>query len=253
MLSVAHSIPEATRERLDMILTGQTAAGGGMPLVKPLEHKPGQMTAPRTEQYRSDDALWLPITVASFVFETGDLAYLDKALPYADSGEATVFEHLVQALRFSIAHTGAHGLVQGLAADWNDCLQFGVEGESMFSTFLFANGLRVVRELAELKGDEATASWCAEQAEIVGKAIDEHAWDGEWFIRGISATGAALGSSAAEEGRIYLEPNVWAVISGVTSREQAEKAMESVHAHLATEHGVELCNPPHTTSLAGVG
>src|SRR5690554_3286640 len=253
MLAVAHSIPEATRERLDMILTGQTAAGGGMPLVKPLEHEPGQMMAPRTEQYRSDDALWLPITVANFVYETGDLAYLDTVLPYADHGEATVFEHLVQALQFSIDHTGTHGLVQGLAADWNDCIQFGVEGESMFSTFLFANGLRVVKELAELKGDTETAAWCTEQSRVVGKAIDEHAWDGQWFIRGISATGAALGSAQAEEGRIYLEPNVWAVISGVTTPDQALAAMDSVHEHLATEHGVELCNPPHTKSMPGIG
>jgi len=253
MLAVAHAIPEATRERLDLILTGQTAEGGGMPLVKPLEHRPGHMTAPATEQYRSDDALWLPITVANFVYETGDLGYLDEVLPYADHGEATVFEHLVQALRFSIAHTGTHGLVQGLAADWNDCIQFGVEGESMFSTFLFANGLRLVKELAELKGDPATAAWCDEQSAVVRQAIDEHAWDGSWFIRGISATGAALGSAAAEEGRIYLEPNVWAVISGVTSPEQASAAMESVHEHLATEHGVELCSPPHTKPLPGVG
>jgi len=253
MLAVAHSIPEATRERLDMILTGQTAAGGGMPLVKPLEHRPGHMTAPRTEQYRSDDALWLPITVANFVYETGDLDYLDHVLPYADHGEATVFEHLVQALQFSIDHTGEHGLVQGLAADWNDCIQFGVEGESMFSTFLFANGLRVVRELAQLKGDEATAAWCAERSAIVGRAIDEHAWDGQWFIRGISATGAALGSAQATEGRIYLEPNVWAVISGVTSPDRARAAMDSVGTHLATEHGVELCHPPHTRSMPGIG
>lgn len=253
MLSVAHSIPEATRERLDMILTGQTSAGGGMPLVKPLEHRPGHMTPPRLEEYRSDDALWLPITVASFVYETGDLDYLDRVLPYADNGEATVFEHLVQALRFAVEHTGEHGLVQGLAADWNDCLQFGVEGESMFSTFLFANGLRIVRELAELKGDAETAAWCAEQSETVGRAIAEHAWDGQWFIRGISATGAALGSAAADEGRIYLEPNVWAVISGVTSPEQARTAMDSVHEHLATEHGVELCAPPHTKPVPGVG
>ena len=62
-------------------------------------------------------------------------------------------------------------IVQGLAADWNDCIQFGVEGESMFSTFLFANGLRIVRELAEVKGDTETAAWCEEQSRIVGKVI----------------------------------------------------------------------------------
>ena len=137
MLAVTHSIPEAVRERLDLILTGQTAEGGAMPLVKPLTHTPGQEQAPTVEQYRSDDTLWLPLTVANFVFETGDLDYLDTELPYADSGRASVLDHLLQALRFSMAHRGTNGLMQGLAADWNDCVNLGVSGESLFSTFLF--------------------------------------------------------------------------------------------------------------------
>src|SRR5690606_27173911 len=83
MLAVAHAIPEATRERLDMILTGQTAEGGGMPLVKPLTHRPGKERTPEVHQYRSDDTLWLPITVQNYVYETGDLSYLDTVLPYA--------------------------------------------------------------------------------------------------------------------------------------------------------------------------
>ena len=40
MLAVTHSIPGPVEERLDLILTGQTAEGGGMPLVKPLTHRP---------------------------------------------------------------------------------------------------------------------------------------------------------------------------------------------------------------------
>ncbi|MCQ4052110.1 N,N'-diacetylchitobiose phosphorylase, partial [Klebsiella pneumoniae] len=73
MLAVTHAIPEAVRERLDLILTGQTAEGGALPLVKPLTHRPGHEPTPPIEKYRSDDALWLPITVANFVHETGDL------------------------------------------------------------------------------------------------------------------------------------------------------------------------------------
>ena len=252
MLAVAHAIPEAVRERLDMILTGQTAEGGGLPLVKPLTHRPGHMPTPALEQYRSDDALWLPITVAAFVRETGDVGYLDRVLPYADHGEADVLGHLVQALTFSLDHLGENGLVQGLAADWNDCLQFGTTGESMFSTFLLANGLRVTRELALESGRDDAAAWCAERLEALAPAIDR-AWDGDWYIRGISATGAALGSAAADEGKIYLEPNVWAVISGAVEPERARRAMDAVGEHLASEHGVALCHPPHTKPMAGIG
>jgi len=253
MLAVAHAIPEATRERLDMILTGQTAEGGGMPLVKPLTHRPGKERTPEVHQYRSDDTLWLPITVQNYVYETGDLSYLDTVLPYADQGEASVFQHLVQALRFSINHKGQHGLIQGLAADWNDCLQFGVEGESLFTSFLFANGLRIVRELAELRSDEDTMVWADAELATIRAAINEHAWDGDWFIRGISAVGTPLGSASADEGKIYLESNVWAVISGAATAEQQRSAMDAVHQHLASEHGVALCEPPHTKPMDGIG
>ncbi len=251
-LAVTHAIGPAVRERLDMLLTAQTAEGGGLPLVKPLTHTPGHEPTPALEEYRSDDALWLPIAVAAVVGESGDPGYLDVVLPFADSGEATVLGHLRRALEFSIAHRGPNGLVQGLAADWNDCLQFGTTGESMFSTFLLANGLRVTHELAVAAGHDDDARWCAERLADLEPAI-EAAWDGDWFIRGISATGAALGSSAAEEGRIYLEPNVWAAISGATSRDRAERAMDAVHEHLATEHGVALCAPPHTRPMEGIG
>ena len=252
MLAVTHAIPGPVRERLDMILTGQTEEGGAMPLVKPLTHNPGHEATPLLEKYRSDDALWLPITVANFVYETGDVSYLDQVLPYADHGGATVFEHLTQALRFSLKHLGANGLVQGLQADWNDCIQFGTTGESMFSTFLMANGLRVVAELAEQTGREVDATWARSTLDRLQPVL-ESAWDGEWYIRGISATGAKLGSDALDEGKIYLEPNVWAAMSGVIPRERAIGAMDSVKKHLSTEHGVALCHPPHTHPVPGVG
>lgn len=252
MLAVIHAIPEAVRERLDMILTGQTEEGGAMPLVKPLTHNPGHEETPTVEKYRSDDPLWLPITVANFVYETGDLGYLDTVLPYADHGEATVFEHLKQAIQFSLNHLGDNGLVQGLQADWNDCIQFGTTGESMFSTFLMANGVRIIAELAEQSGRDEDAAWARSVLEGLQPVL-EGAWDGDWYIRGISATGAKLGSDALDEGKIYLEPNVWAAISQTIPRERAIGAMDSVHERLANEHGVALCAPAHTKEVPGVG
>jgi cellobiose phosphorylase len=122
----------------------------------------------------------------------------------------------------------------------------------MFSTFLLANGLRVTHQLAVESGREAAARWCEDQLAGLEPAIDA-AWDGEWFIRGISETGAPLGSHLADEGQIYLEPNVWAAISGATSRERAVSAMDAVHDRLASEHGVALCDPPHTHPMPGIG
>ncbi|MBN1430041.1 MAG: N,N'-diacetylchitobiose phosphorylase [Anaerolineae bacterium] len=246
MLAVTHSIPEAVEDRLDLILTGQTEEGGAMPLIKPLSHTPGHEPTPTVEQYRSDDVLWLPITVSNFIYETGRLDYLDKVLPYADHGQATVYDHLKQGLLFSIAHKGAHGLIQGLARDWNDCIHLGTTGESLFSTFLFYMGLQIFSRLAEQKGNDADVAWCAGQSAEIKRQIDAHAWDGSWFLRGISESGGKLGTHAKDEGKIYLESNVWAVISGGASPDQAVQAMDAVHTHLATEYGVMLCHPGHT-------
>lgn len=245
ILSVTHAIQPAVEERLDLILTGQTSAGGGCPLVKPLTHKPGEMLAPTDEQYRSDDTLWLPITVTNFVFETGDLSYLDKVLPYADKGEATVYGHLKQALQFSIDHKGRNGMIQGLHADWNDCIKFGTTGESIFTTFMFHLGCKLVADLARIKGLDQDAEWAENEAKTILEAIQKSAWDGDWFLRAIAATGGTLGSKRNPEGSIYLNAQTWSVISGAANAEQARKSMESVKKHLATEHGLLLCDPPH--------
>ena len=37
----------------------------------------------------SDDALWIVATICEFVKETGDIAFLDQVVPFADKGEAT--------------------------------------------------------------------------------------------------------------------------------------------------------------------
>lgn len=252
ILSIVHSIPEAAEERLSMLLTGLTNSGGAMPLVKPLTHNPGHEPTPDISEMRSDDALWLPISVSALIDETGDASYLNKVLPFSDHGEGTVLEHLEHALKFSLKYRGQNGLVMGLAADWNDCIQFGLEGESMFTTFLLANALKLYAELAEKVDQGDKASWAREQLEVVVEAA-EKAWDGDWYVRGISAVGAPLGSHKAEEGKIYLESNVWAAIAGVGDKDRAVRAMDSVHEHLFSEHGVALCDPPHTKPVEGIG
>jgi N,N'-diacetylchitobiose phosphorylase len=246
MLAVTHSIPNAVEERLDLILTGQVANGGAMPLVMPLTHTPGKETAPTENEYRSDDALWLPLTVTNFIYETGNTGYLDKVLPYADYGSATVYEHLMQALQFSLDRRGTHGLLLGLHADWNDCIHGGMTGQSLFSTFLFYHACRLVEELATLTSRTADAEWCQTQRRMIKEQIDRNAWDGSWFIRALATNGGKLGSQFNPEGQIYLESNVWAVISGAADSNQAYQAMDAVHDRLSTEYGVMLCNPPHT-------
>jgi cellobiose phosphorylase len=244
VLGVIAAIPEEAQARLELMLTGQLSNGGAMPVVRPFEHRPGHEEGPPPEEYRSDDCLWFFNAVPALVGETGDLDFYNKVLPYADRGEATVFGHLRRALEFNLERTGRHGLPCGLSADWNDCLRLGYYGESLFVAFQLRLGLTVYAQIAERLGKPEEAAWALVQRETLDAAIQSCAWDGDRFIWAIGEDGTLYGARNCEEGQIYLNTQLWAVISGAATPEQASHCMTTVHERLATPYGLMLCAPP---------
>lgn len=244
VLGVAATIPDESRQRLALLLTGQTSSGGAMPVVKPFDHHPGQEQPPQPEEYRSDDCLWFFNAIPAYVAETGDMDFYTQVLPYADQGEATVLGHLRRALEFNLERTGRNGLPCGLAADWNDCLKLGYYGESLFVAFQVYFGLGVYAKVAGRLGQPAEVEWACAQRAMLGERIQQTCWDGEWFIWAIAEDGTVFGTQDYEEGQVYLNTQVWSVISGAATPEQAHKSMESVHQRLATPYGLMLSAPP---------
>ncbi len=244
ILGVVAAIPEEARQRLELMLTGQLANGGAIPVIKPFEHRPGHESPPAEEEYRSDDCLWFLNAVPAYVNETGDFGFYNKVLPYADRGEATVFAHLRRALEFNLERTGEHGLPCGLSADWNDCLRLGYYGEGLFVAFQLRLGLNVYGEVAEQLGKSGEANWALAQREKLDAAIQACAWDGDWFIWAIGEDGTVYGTKGYQEGQVYLNTQVWSVISGAATDKQAERSMEAVHEKLATPYGLMLAAPP---------
>jgi cellobiose phosphorylase len=244
VLGVLTAIPDRARERLELLLTGQVQNGGAIPVIRPFEHRPGREKAPAPEEFRSDDCLWFFDAVPAYVNETGDLAFYDKVLPYADSGEDTVFGHLRRALEFNLERTGRNGLTCGLLADWNDCLKLGFHGESLFVAFQVYRGLKILAEIAEMTGRPADREWAEAQRARLEARIRAYAWDGEWFIWAVGEDGTVYGTKDFEEGQVYLNTQVWAVISGAATPEQAQTCMKTVRERLATPYGLMLCAPP---------
>ncbi|HLA42374.1 MAG TPA: hypothetical protein VJZ27_03000, partial [Aggregatilineales bacterium] len=162
ILGITAAIPENARERLELMLTGQTSSGGAMPIVKPFDHHPGSERAPHDEDYRSDDCLWFFNAIPAYVAETGNEAFYEKTLPYADQGEATVLGHLRRALEFNLERTGKNSLPCGLSADWNDCLRLGYYGESVFVAFQVHLGLNVYADIATRLGKTQESAWAGE-------------------------------------------------------------------------------------------
>jgi N,N'-diacetylchitobiose phosphorylase len=244
LLGVLHNIPAEAEKQLELLLTGQVSTGGAMPVVKPFGHRPGQEPPPREEEYRSDDCLWLFDAIPAYVKETGDLAFFEKVLPFADQGESTVFGHMRRAIEFNLERSGVHGLPCGLAADWNDCLKFGHNGESAFVAFQLRHALAVYQEISRLLERTDETEWASPLLEHLDQALDQWVWDGEWYLRGYRHDGLKFGSRENPEGKIFLNTQSWAVLSGHAPAEKGLQAMNAVRRHLATPVGIILVDPP---------
>jgi cellobiose phosphorylase len=245
MLGVMHTIPQEAGQRLEMMITGQVSTGGAMPVVRQFDHHPGSESAPREEDYRSDDCLWLFNAIPAYVKETGDLAFYHKVLPYADKGEATVLGHMKRAIEFNLERTGAHGLPCGLSADWNDCIRLGQQGESIFVAFQLRYALRIYLEICQLLTQTEETTWAAQELATLDNRLERDAWDGEWYLRAYRADGFKFGSKESGEGKIFLTPQSWSLISGHAESARAAQAMQSARDRLATEFGLMICAPPY--------
>ena len=244
MLGVTAMLPQEVRRRLVLMLSGQDATGGAQPEIRPWSHAPGKMKPTPPGHYRSDDCLWFFNAVPAYVAETGDVHFYREIVPYADHGRATVFGHLRRALEFSLERTGRNGLPCGLLADWNDCLKLGYKGESVFVTFQVRLGLQTYADIAARLGRPRDRKWALAELKKLDKKIAKTCWDGGWFIWAIGEDGTVFGTKKAKEGKIYLNTQCWAILSGAATAEQTEKALAAVKKHLASGYGVALCNPP---------
>ncbi len=243
-LGVIPLLKENMRDRMELMLTGQVECGGAISLIKPFSHKPGKEETPPKEHYRSDDCLWFFNAIPAYVAETGDIDFYKKVLPYADHGEATVLGHLRRALEFNLERSGRNGLPCGLAADWNDCCNLGYTGESVMVAFQVRYGLTVYAEITDRLNMYEETKWALAQRVILDQAIQKICWDGEWFIWATGKDGTIYGTKKMEEGKVYINTQAWAVISGAASSEQAKMAMKSMKDYLFTPYGLTLCAPP---------
>lgn len=250
-LGVVHCLAEPVKQKLVDLLKAQFADGSAMHSVQPLGFTQGQHN--RQGEVFSDDHLWLLVSVSAYLKETLDFGFLDSSVPYADEGQASVYEHLKRALDFSWSKRGPHGLCLGLAADWNDCLNLKGDGETTFSTFLFLLGLNEFLEIARRSNQQGDETHYAGIKRELEQAIDTHVWDGRYFLRGFLTSGRKLGASSSEQSKIFLNAQTWAVLAQAATRDKLVSAMDSVHEYLATEHGAVLNYPAYTEHDAEVG
>ncbi len=213
----------------------------------------------------SDDRAWLAFTTAHYVRVTGDASVLDEQLPFLigpalKPGEhdnyflptlsddtASVYEHCALALDASL-EVGQHGLPLFGGGDWNDGMNRvgeGGKGESVWLGWMLHAALKAFAGLADSRGDTARASNWRSHMLALSEALENEAWDGDWYRRGWFDNGAALGSAMNEECRIDSIAQSWAVLSGVARPERAATAMAAVERELILpQEGLALLFTP---------
>ncbi len=250
---VIHLAPEMALEKIRFMLSAQVDNGGGLPLVK-FTHNAGHEDTPDDASYvketghpayRADDALWLFPTVYKYIAESGNLAFIDEVIPFANKDEGTVYEHLKRAIDFSMKHLGPHKLPAGLYADWNDCLRLGKDGESTFVALQFYYAMSILKLFAAYKNDQHYIDYLDEEQDKLGTLINNLCWNEDRYIRGFTEQGDVIGKRTDPEANMWLNPQSWSVISGLATERQAELAMENVYKRLNTGYGAILMDPPY--------
>ena len=271
-MTIPHSNPEKCRQRIVELLRGLTTKGYGLHLFSPewfdpdaKKEKKKPFKSPTViptvnandivyglEDACSDDALWLVPSIIEYIKETGDAGFADETVTYADGGEGTVYEHMKRILDISAEQVGATGICKGLRADWNDCLNLG-GGESAMVSFLHYWAICHFLQLAEYLGRTEDVEKYQAMRERVGNVCNRELWDKEWFIRGITKNGKKIGTSEDAEGKVHLESNAWAVLSGAADVEKGKRAMDSVDKYLFTPYGILLNAPSYTVPDDDIG
>jgi cellobiose phosphorylase len=158
-----------------------------------------------------------------------------------------------RAIEFTRDNVGAHGLPLLGFADWNDTVNLASGAESLFNANLYGKALLDMVDLAGHLGDsELSGRYTAYYQEMKAR-VNEHAWDGEWYVRYYDADGLPLGSRANVEGQIFTNGQSWPVISGYAPAERARTALDSVYARLNTRHGIKLSTPGYSGYDPGKG
>ncbi|MBK8946905.1 MAG: glycosyl transferase family 36 [Ignavibacteriae bacterium] len=203
------------------------------------------------ETKMTDDLLWLPYILSHYIQETNDLKILDHLEPFYDDKEKkySIYEHCLKAIYKVLSRLSPRGLTLIGAGDWNDGLSaVGLEmkGESIWLTEFLYDVIQRFLPYTIFKGDYEIYDKFTAAKDELKKSFNKYAWDGEWFYRGTKDSGEKIGSKECEDGKIYLNPQSWSVISDIAENDKKIKAMESVRKHLLRDNGALLLQPAYS-------
>lgn len=271
ILGAVHLVPGPVRQRILDLAATQLETGGAYHQYQPLTKRGNDLIGSGF----NDDPLWLVLSTAAYLRETGDESILDELVPYDNrpGTEEPLYDHLRRSIQYTLNRLGPHGLPLIGRADWNDCLNLnvfseepgesfqtaplkkdGTVAESVFIGGLFVLAAREMADIAHHRGLEEEATRYKQAADEMARQVLEHGWDGEWFLRAYDAFGRKVGSRECAEGQIFIEPQGMCVMAGIGVEDgRAERALQSVRERLATPHGILLLQPAYSRYYVHLG
>ncbi len=211
-----------------------------------------------TRTRHSDDPINPLFILAHYVRETGDYTILDEETAFAHTrGEktATIYEHILLGLDYFFSRFSERGLPLMLKADWNDALdQMGHRGRGD-SIMLACWAIHCIERFyccMEHRKDPRLDEF-RKKVEALRETVNAIGWDGEWYQRGMHDEGWILGTEENEYGKIWSNPNSFAIISGTAPEERREKIYASFERHLDDPIGGYTFHPPFMEPEPKVG
>ncbi len=251
-LGVMHTIPGEAKELIRKLLKIQFKEGMAFHQYFPLTGEGSCGDADEggktCAKWYSDDHLWAILATTAFIKETGETIFLKEEVPFVDKENATVFDHLKAAIEFSVKKTGKHGLCLAGWADWNDTINLDTgkgQAQSIWTTMLLGVALQDMIDLCSHLGEKGLVNKYKKHFNHFKKVINEAAWDGGWYIRAYDDEFEKLGSKDCEKGKIFLNTQSWAILSGFATDKRSKKALQSAHKMMNTKYGLVLMYPSY--------
>jgi cellobiose phosphorylase len=242
--------PQRCRDQINLHARHQFADGSVYHWWHPLSEQ-GLITT------MTDDLLWLGFAAANYIKETGDLSVLDDQQPFLDEdAPATIAEHVRRAFERVFKRTSPRGLPYIGAGDWNDGLSAAglqEKGESIWLGHFLAGLLADWAEIYDRRGMAAAAQDFRDRHLRLVAAINEHGWDGAWYIRATLDDGSKLGSKESTWGKIFLNAQTWAILNDVAPPDRAQQCLASLQDRLFDDVGALLLAPAYDTPTPEIG
>ena len=204
----------------------------------------------------SDNTVWLTFAVYDIVKELGDITILNEQVKFNNSKQASVYEHIRRSVDFLWNFTGLYGLIRIWGGDWNDCINYaGLEGKgvSVWLSIAWCLAAKQIAELSGMLGFDDYEKLYQERYQIMKDRIDQHGWDGQYYIYARTDEDIVLGSHTQEEGKIFLNPQIWAVFANLNKDNRHIKSMDKAEELLQSDEGILLSKPPYTKQYDYIG